>query len=232
MKNIKTLCLFLSLNLIIPVGFSKSSNGWYDVNQDSIQINLPVEFIDAYGKYSLISKDKKIRLTDFGDIEKNKSGKKYILKKYGVQILNNGEVYNIFKATTPFNSNVDFNILYHDKNVVAFRVRDNSTINYVKKPFRSFTVNTYIYNFSSNKFSQFPVLNSESELDGKQLDLLQGDQFTFNAKKGIYSYVANIKHASNGKIGIFKVDLNNSLKCISATLGCENVGLDFAEINK
>ena len=51
-------------------------------------------------------------------------------------------------------------------------------------------------------------------------------------KKGIYTYLANIKHASNVRIGIFKVDLNHSLKCISATLGCENVGLSLAEINK
>ena len=65
-------------------------------------------------------------------------------------------------------------------------MRDNSTIDYVKKPFRSFVVNTYIYNLTSNKFSTVPVLNSESELDGKKLDLLQGDQFTFNPKKGTY----------------------------------------------
>lgn len=75
-------------------------------------------------------------------------------------------------------------------------------------------------------------MNSESELDGKQLNLLSGDQFTFNSKKGIYTYLANIKYASNDRVGIFKVDLSNSLKCISATLGCENVGLDLAEINK
>ena len=230
MKNIKILGLFLSLNLIIPVGFSKSSNGWYDVNQDSIQINSPIEFIDAYGKYSIINKDKKIRLTDFGNIEKNKSGYRYILKNYGVQVLNGKKVFNVFKTTTSLNSNVDFNLLYHDKNIVAFRVRDNSAINYVKKPFRSFTVNTYIYNFSSNKFSQFSVLNSESELDGKQLDLLQGDQFTFNAKKGIYTYLANIKHASNGKIGILKVDLDKNLKCISSSQGCDNVGISIAEL--
>lgn len=99
MKNIKILGLFLSLNLIVPVGFSKSSNDWYDVNQDSIQISSPVEFMDAYGKYSLISKDKRIRLTDFGDIEKNKSGTKYILKKYGVQILNNGIAKPILYTT-------------------------------------------------------------------------------------------------------------------------------------
>lgn len=232
MKNIKALGLLLSINLIIPIGFSKSINSWNDTNQDSIQINGPVDFIDTFNNYSVISKNIKIKLTDFGDIEKNKAGKKYTLKKYGVQILNNGKIYNLFKTTTPLKSNVDFNLLYHDKNIIAFRVRDNSTIDYIKKPFRSFTVNTYVYNINSNKFSAFSVLNSESELDGKQLNLLSGDQFTFNSKKGIYTYLANIKYASNDRVGIFKVDLSNSLKCISATLGCENVGLDLAEINK
>ncbi|WP_338560420.1 hypothetical protein [Acinetobacter sp. KS-LM10] len=232
MKNIKALGLLLSINLIIPIGFSKSINSWNDTNQDSIQINAPVEFIDTFNNYSVISKNIKIKLTDFGDIENNKAGKKYTLKKYGVQILNNDKIYNLFKTTTSLKSNVDFNLLYHDKNIIALRVRDNSTIDYVKKPFRSFTVNTYVYNINSNKFSAFSVLNSESELDGKQLNLLSGDQFTFNSKKGIYTYLANIKYASNDRVGIFKVDLSNSLKCISATLGCENVGLDLAEINK
>lgn len=74
-------------------------------------------------------------------------------------------------------------------------------------------------------------MNSESELDGKQLNLLSGDQLTFNSKKGIYTYLTNIKYTSNDRVGIFKVDLSNSLKCISATLGCENLGLDLVEIN-
>ena len=92
-------------------------------------------------------------------------------------------------------------------------------------------VNAYIYNLTSNKFSTVPVLNSESELDAKQLDLLQGDQFTFNSKKGTYTYLANIKYANNRKEETFKVDLNVSLKCISASLGCDNVGLSLAEID-
>lgn len=232
MKNSKKAILLLSLFVGSSHVFAKVNNDWNDLNQDSIQIRSPVEFIDTYNKYTVVGENKKIKLVDFGNIEKVKKDVKYTLKNYGVQVLNGKKVFNVFKTTTSLNSNVDFNLLYHDKNIVAFRVRDNSAINYVKKPFRSFTVNTYIYNFSSNKFSQIPVLNSESELDGKQLDLLQGDQFTFNAKKGIYTYLANIKYTSNGKIGIFKVDLNHSLKCISATLGCENVGLSLAEINK
>lgn len=60
------------INLIIPVGFSKSINSWNDTNQDSIQINAPVDFIDAFNNYSVISKNIKIKLTDFGDVEKIK----------------------------------------------------------------------------------------------------------------------------------------------------------------
>lgn len=231
MKKINFLFLLFGLNLIIPYVFAKTNNGWDDYMQDAIQINSPIEFIDEYNKYTVIDPKKKIRLTDFGNIERNKSGVKYTLKNYGVQILNNNKVYNVFKTTTTLKSYVDFDLLYHDKNIVAFRIRDNSTVDYVKEPFRSFLVDTYVYNLSSNKFAIIPVLNSDSELDGKQLNLLQGDQFTFNSKKGIYTYLANIKYAKNGKIGTFKVDLNNSLKCISATLGCENVGLSTAELD-
>ena len=65
-------------------------------------------------------------------LKKIKRVKKYTLKKYGVQILNNGKIYYLFKITTPLKSNIDFNSLYHDKNIIAFRVCDNSTIDYVK----------------------------------------------------------------------------------------------------
>lgn len=228
--NIRKLLIYTFV-FTIPICFSKDIDFFGDLKEDSIQVNEPVKFIDEYNGYTVINKNKKIKLTDFGNIEKNKNGVKYILKSYGVQILNNGKVFNVFKTTTPVKSNVDFNLLYHDKNIVAFRVRDNSTIDYVKKPFRSFVVNTYIYNLTSNKFSTVPVLNFESELDGKKLDLLQGDQFTFNPKKGTYTYLANIKYANNRKKETFQVDLNVSLKCISASLGCDNVGLSLAEID-
>ena len=131
--------------LIYTFVFTIPIESWGDLEEDSIQVSEPVEFIDEYNGYTVINQNKKIKLTDFGNIEKNKNGVKYILKSYGVQILNNGKVFNVFKTTTPVKSNVDFNLLYHDKNIVAFRVRDNSTIDYVKKPFRSFVVNTYIY---------------------------------------------------------------------------------------
>ncbi|WP_089606207.1 hypothetical protein [Acinetobacter piscicola] len=231
MKNIKALILLLGLNLIISSGFAKTSNSWDDYMQDAIQINSPIEFIDKYNKYTVISPKKKIRLTDFGNIEKNKNGVKYTLKKYGVQILNNNKVYNVFKTTTTLKSDVDFALLYNYKNIVAFRVREFSTIDYIKSPYSTSEVTTYIYNFDSNNFSKITVLLSDSDLYGGDVDLLTGDQFTFNSKKGIYTYLANIKYAKNGKIGTFKVDLNNSLKCISATLGCENVGLSSAELD-
>lgn len=231
MKNFKYSCVFIVFLLIVSNGYAKGNNIWNDVTQDSIQINSPVEFIDNYGKYTVISSKVKIKLSDFGNIDKNKNGIKYTLKNYGVQVLNGDKVYNVFKTTVPVKSNVDFNLLYHDTNIVAFRVRENSTIDYVKKPFKNFIVNAYVYNLKTNKFSTLPVLNSESELEESKLDLLQGDQIIFNAKKGIYTYLANIKYAKNGKLGVFEVNLNKSLKCISASQGCENVGLSSAEID-
>lgn len=232
MKYIKKIFLILIINSIFGCGYAKVNNSWNDPTQDAIQVNSPVEFIDQYGKYSVISPNKKIRLTDFGNIEKNKNENKYILKSFGVQIFNKNKVFNVFKSTISLKSNVDLNILYYDKNIVAFRIRENSTIDYVKKPFRSFTVNIFVYNFNINNFSTIPVLASEDDnIDGKNLDLLQGDQFTFNVKKGIYTYLANIKYAQSGKLGVFKVDLSNALKCVTATYGCENIGLSSAEIS-
>lgn len=230
MKNIKTLILIIGIIFISKNSYSKKNDIWNDISQDAIQVKVPVEFIDNYGRYTVVGFNKKVKLVDFGNVEKNKKGYNYTLKNYGVQILNGSNVYNVFKTTTTLNSNVDFNLLYHDKNIVAFRIRDNSIVDYIKNPFKSFLVNTYVYNFNSNKFSTIPVLNSESDLDGKKMDLLQGDQLIFDSKKGIYTYLANIKYAKSGKIEIYKVELNNSLKCISASQGCENIGVLSAEI--
>lgn len=230
MKNIKTLILIIGIIFISKNSYSKKNDIWNDISQDAIQVKVPVEFIDNYGRYAVVGFNKKVKLVDFGNVEKNKKGYNYTLKNYGVQILNGSNVYNVFKTTTTLNSKVDFNLLYHDKNIVAFRIRDNSIVDYIKNPFKSFLVNTYVYNFNSNKFSTIPVLNSESDLDGKKMDLLQGDQLIFDSKKGIYTYLANIKYAKSGKIEIYKVELNNSLKCISASQGCENIGVLSAEI--
>lgn len=230
MRALKILILILGFGFIYTNTYAKKNDSWSDISQDSIQMRSPVDFIDSYGRYTVIGVNKKIKLVDFGDIEKNKKGYNYTLKNYGVQILNGSNIYNVFKTTTTLNSSVDFNLLYHDKKVVVFRVRDNSTVDYIKNPFKSFLVNTYIYNLNLNKFSTIPVLNSESDLTGKQLDLLQGDQLIFNSKKGTYTYLANIKYAKSGKLGVYKVELNDSLKCIAASQGCDNIGISSAEI--
>lgn len=50
----------------------QKNDSWSDISQDSIQIKSPVDFIDSYGRYTVIGVNKKIKLVDFGDIEKNK----------------------------------------------------------------------------------------------------------------------------------------------------------------
>ncbi len=150
MKNIKTLILIIGIIFISKNSYSKKNDIWNDISQDAIQVKVPVEFIDNYGRYTVVGFNKKVKLVDFGNVEKNKKGYNYTLKNYGVQILNGSNVYNVFKTTTTLNSNVDFNLLYHDKNIVAFRIRDNSIVDYIKNPFKSFLVNTYVYNFNSN----------------------------------------------------------------------------------
>ncbi len=48
-------------------------------------------------------------------------------------------------------------LLYNDKNIVAFRIRENSNIDYVKEPYKNFTANAYFYNLINNKFIEVPV---------------------------------------------------------------------------
>lgn len=233
MKINKFLTILIINLLWVDLSFANNQELiWNDIKQDSIQINSPIEYIDKFDKYTVISPNKKIRLTDFGNIEKNKNGVNFTLKNYGVQVLNNNKVYNIFRTTTTLKSDVDFKLLYNYKNIVAFRMREFSTIDYIKNPYRTFEVNTYIYNFDKNYFSKIPVLLSDSDLHGGDVDLLTSDQFTFNSKKGIYTYIANIKYANSGEIGTFRVELNKNLKCVSASQGCDNIGLLSAEIEK
>ncbi len=65
----------------------KKNSEWNDYLQDSTQINSPIEYIDSYNKYTVLNPNLKIKLVDFGNINKIKNIK-YSLKKYGVQILN------------------------------------------------------------------------------------------------------------------------------------------------
>ena len=94
MIKLKIVFILFGSNLLISTCYSKANNVWDDYMQDAIQINSPIEFIDKYNKYTVVDPKKKIRLTDFGNIESNKSGVKYTLKNYGVQILNNGKVFS------------------------------------------------------------------------------------------------------------------------------------------
>ena len=53
---------------------------WSDYLQDSTQINSPIEYIDSYNKYTVINPNLKIKLVDFGNINKTKKDIKYSLK--------------------------------------------------------------------------------------------------------------------------------------------------------
>ena len=43
----------------------------------------------------------------------------------------------------PLESNVDLSLLYHDKAILAFRIRELSTINYVRVPFKRNKVSAF-----------------------------------------------------------------------------------------
>jgi hypothetical protein len=223
---------FLNFMVVCSVSFNvcyaKENSLWDDYLQDATQIKSPVEYIGTYNRYSAISPDSKIMLRDFGNINRTKKNINYKLKKYGVQVLNGRDVYNVFETIVPLKSNVDFTLLYHDKAILAFRMRELSTVDYVKVPFKRAQVTTYFYNINNN-FTEIPVILSDSEDGDEKTDLLMGDQVTYDAKKGQYTYLANVKTYQDGKTSPFKITLNVNLKCISSTLGCETTGVLAAE---
>ena len=220
---------FLSMVIASSICYAEESSSWNDYLQDSAQVKSPVAYISTYNKYSAIRPDLKIMLRDFGDINKTKKDIKYTLKKYGIQVLNGKDVYNVLRTAVPLQSNVDLTLLYHDKDIVAFRIKEISTIDYVRVPFKKFQVTTYLYNIKNNNFTEIPVILSNSDEGNEKTDLLMGDQVTYDAKKGQYTYLANVKTYKDGKISPFKITVNVNLKCISSTLGCETTGVLAAE---
>lgn len=129
------------------------------------------------------------------------------------------------RTAAPLQSNIDLTLLYHDKDVLAFRTRELSTVNYVKVPFKRNRVSAFLYNIKNNNFIEIPVILSDSQDSDHKTDLLMGDQVIHDAKKGQYTYLANVKTYKDGKTSPFKVTLNANLKCISSTLGCETIGV-------
>ncbi|MBJ9956731.1 hypothetical protein [Acinetobacter courvalinii] len=220
---------FLSMVVASGICYSKENPLWNDYLQDSTQVKSPINYIDTYNKYSAIRPDLKIMLRDFGDINKTKKDIKYTLKKYGIQVLNGKDVYNVLRTAVPLQSNVDLALLYHDKDILAFRTRELSTVNYVKVPFKKNSVSAFLYNIKNNNFTEISVILSDSEDGDEKTDLLMGDQVTYDAKKGQYTYLANIKTYKDRKISPFKITVNVNLKCISSTLGCETTGVLAAE---
>ncbi|MCU4310406.1 hypothetical protein KTH02_16465 [Acinetobacter radioresistens] len=229
MKSIKLLAMIIAYDVSFNICNAKENSLWDDYLQDATQVNSPVEYIGTYNKYSAINPTLKIMLRDFGDINKTKKNINYTLKKYGIQILNGKNIYNILRTAVPLESNVDLSLLYHDKAILAFRIRELSTINYVRVPFKRNKVSAFLYNIKDNNFTEIPVILSDSEDGNEKTDLLMGDQVTYDAKKRQYTYFANVKNYKDGKTSPFKITLNVNLKCISSTIGCETTGILAAE---
>lgn len=220
-----TFAMIIACGVSLNVCYAKENSLWNDYLQDATQINSPVEYIGTYNKYSAIKPNLKIMLRDFGDINKTKKNVTYTLKKYGIQVLNGKDVYNVLRTAVPLQSNIDLTLLYHDKDILAFRTRELSTVNYVKVPFKRNRVSAFLYNIKNNNFIEIPVILSDSQDSDQKTDLLMGDQVTYDDKKGWYTYLANVKTYENGKTSPFKITLNANLKCISSTLGCETTGI-------
>lgn len=66
----KNFCFLLLL--VLSSNTFANVDKWNDYLQDFTQINSPIEYIDIYNKYTVINPNLKIKLTDFGDVEKTK----------------------------------------------------------------------------------------------------------------------------------------------------------------
>lgn len=221
MKISKLLVVMLGL---MALSCESKTINLQDFRQDATQVQEPVLYIDQYGKYSKISNTMKITLVDYGNKNKSYSGGSYVLKKYGVEVESGKRMFDVYQSTIPEKSNVDLKILYNDKNLVAWRIREFSTVDYVKRPYKNFTTNFFIFNKSINSVMEIPVINSSSDNVNSDFEkILAGDEFKFDNNTKKYIYKANIKN-KNDKIENFDVVLNSSLKCISASIGCSSFG--------
>jgi hypothetical protein len=81
--------VFLLFHLTVVI---KENSSWSDYLQDSIQVKSPVEYMDVYNNYAVVNPNLKIKLTNFGNIDKTKKNINYTLKKYGVQVLNGKDI--------------------------------------------------------------------------------------------------------------------------------------------
>lgn len=80
MKILNYFVMMIACNFSFNICYAKEKSEWYESLQDSTQINSPVDYIDTYNKYTVINPNLKIKLTDFGNIDKTKKEIKYSLK--------------------------------------------------------------------------------------------------------------------------------------------------------
>lgn len=80
MKILKSLAYILFYIGYINPSFAVLDE-WNDMDQDIIQINNPIQYIDIYNRYMLINPNFKIKLKDLGNISKNKNNISYVQKK-------------------------------------------------------------------------------------------------------------------------------------------------------
>lgn len=221
MKIFKSLVI-ISISLL-ALSTSAKNIDWNDYQQSAIQINEPILFLDQFGKFSQLNKGLKLGLVDYGNKSKKYSSGNYELKSYGVEALNNKKEYILYQSTVPIKSTVDLQVLYQDKNIVAFRIREFSELDYIRKPYKKHISNLFIYNKISNLVAEAAIINSSSpNLESDYRNILVGDNFSYIKNEKKYLYDASVRD-SNGGIQNYKLILNLELKCLFSTFDCENI---------
>lgn len=234
---INFLLLTSSYNANAKINAKINANEWDNLDQDAIQIQEPITYLNEYNEYSVLSPKFKIKLTDFGDLKIIHNKANYTLKEYGVQVLNNNKIYTLFKTTEGIDSKVNLNIIYYDKNIVVFTVSSQSRLAYLPRPEKTSASDLYLYSINNNNFSKLIIFNSSDYINGNNLEYLAGDQITENKSKSYYIYNANILSDKTKKTKKMKVIFDRKLNCISPNNICDSeifgrFKAEFVGVNK
>ncbi|MBF7691529.1 hypothetical protein [Acinetobacter pollinis] len=232
MKYLKVLALLCG-GLFVNLSYADDPE-WDDIMIESVQLKKPIDYLsnDKLNYYSYYSDDLKVKIVDYGILNRSTGKEKYQLQEYGVEILNKNKIYQLFKTRGSYNNQFWVRInniwLNEEAGYLALTVRTNDYVNYGSLPERTNDVTTYIYNLKNNKFMRLNSISVSSNVDSKgdaikPLDCTVGVKLSYNEKTKLFTYTDLIQKGCDGPINaqtiknmpVYKVTFDRNFKCIS-----------------
>ncbi|WEV49015.1 hypothetical protein OZX61_00555 [Acinetobacter sp. ESL0695] len=232
MKYLKVLVLLCG-GLFANLSYADDPE-WDNFMIDDIQLKNPVDFLSnhRFNFYSRYSENLKVKIVDYGVLNRSSGGYNYQLQEYGVEILNKNKIYQLFKTTAPYNDQLWVRIdniwLNEEKGYIALTVRTNDYINYGSVPQRNNDVTTYVYNLKTNKMISLNSISVSSNVDSKgdaikPLDCTVGAKLSYNEKTKLFTYTDRIQKGCDGpinaqtikKMPVYRVTFDRNLECVS-----------------